>query len=326
MSTKRHYLPISYDVAGKPVGIVGNGMAALAKLELLGRTQARLTLYSPAPHRDLAVAASAYEVELVTACPTAADLAGMALLFLATEDAAEDERLSTLARSAGAMVNAVDRPHLTDFAMPSIVDRGSVTVAIASDGAAPVLTQRVRALIDALLPATLANLGDLARTIRALVLDRLPGNAARRRFWWHVFDGRAGAAALSGDIDRARDLALRDLDVAAERTSGKVFFVPAPETADLLTLRAQRLMLCADAIVHDASLGADLLAIARRDARRIPAGPDAGVLLIRLARSGQHVVRLAASSAEIDALHQAGIDHEFLPGVAASLPSSSLAA
>ncbi len=320
MTPKRRYLPVSYDVAAKPVGVVGNGMAALAKLDLLTRTQARITLYSPAPHRDLVAAASAAEVVLVSAYPTAADLAGMALLFLATEDAAEDERLAVLARAAGVAINAVDRPYLTDFAMPSIVDRGSVTVAIASDGAAPVLTQRVRALIDALLPATLANLGELARAIRASVLDRLPGNAARRRFWWHVLDGRAGAVALSGDIDRARDLALNDLGVAAERVTGKVFFVYAPESADLLTLRAQRLMLCADTVVHDSGVPADLLAIARRDARHIPADADPAALLIRLARSGQHVIRLAASFAEIAALRHAGIEHELVPGITAVVP------
>lgn len=324
MSTKRRYLPVSYDVAGKRVGVVGNGTAALAKLQLLAGTQARVTLYSPTPHPDLAAAAA--EVEQVAAYPGAGDLSGMTLLFLATEDTAEDELLSALARSMGITVNAVDRPHLTDFAMPAIVDRGSLTVAIASDGAAPVLAQRVRALIDALLPATLANLGDLARAIRATVLDRLPGSAARRRFWWHVFDGRAGAAALSGDLDRARDLALRDLDVTAERASGKVFLIAAPDAADLLTLRAQRLMLCADAIVHDAGLSPDLLAIGRREARRIVA--DAGASTIRLARTGQHVVRLgAASPGEIDALRRAGIDHELVPVAAAAVSTApSLAA
>lgn len=324
MSTKRRYLPISYDVADKRVGIVGNGTAASTKLELLARTQARITLYSPDPSPVLAAAACG--VERVAAYPSPHDLAGMALLFLATGDAGEDERLSALARAMGIPVNVIDRPHLADFAMPAIVDRGSLTVAIASDGAAPVLAQRVRALIDALLPATLANLGDLAHAIRTAVLERLPGNAARRRFWWHVLDGRAGAAALSGELDRARDLALRDLDVAAERSSGKAFVIAIPEAADLLTLRAQRLMLCADAIVHDAGVSAELLAIARRDARRISAGTDAIAQAVRLARSGQHVVRLGMSSAEIDALRQAGIDHEIVPGVAGAFRPSSIAA
>lgn len=327
MTSLRRYLPISYDVAGKRVAIAGNGTAALAKLALLSRTQARLTLYSPAPRLDLAAAAAAAGVERVASWPEVLRLEGTALLFVATEDAAEDERLSNLARSLGIAVNAVDRPHLTDFAMPSIVDRGSLTVAIASDGAAPVLAQRVRALIDALLPPGLANLGDLARAIRSTVLERLNGNAQRRRFWWRTLDGRAGAAALAGDIDKARLIALAELDAAAGE-AGKVSFVAVPGAPDLLTLRAQRVLLCADVIAH-AGLPAEILVLARRDAERVPAGSDAGDLLIRLARSGQHVVRLAttASPPEIAALRSAGIDYEIVPGVAAApSPSSSLAA
>jgi uroporphyrin-III C-methyltransferase/precorrin-2 dehydrogenase/sirohydrochlorin ferrochelatase len=78
--------------------------------------------------------------------------------------------------------SATARPHLSSFTMPAIVGRGAVTVAIASDGSAPVLAQRVRALIDGLPPTTLASLDDLARAIRSNVLERLPESTARRRF------------------------------------------------------------------------------------------------------------------------------------------------
>ncbi|MBM3545598.1 MAG: siroheme synthase [Alphaproteobacteria bacterium] len=318
-SSQRRYLPISYDVAGRRVAVVGNGAAALAKLEILLATQARLTLFAPAPRLDLATRLAG--VEWVASYPDGTDLAGIALLFLATEDEAEDRRLADLARSLGIPVNVVDRPLLGSFAMPSIVERGPLTVAIASDGTAPVLAQRVRGLIDALLPAGLANLGELARAVRANVLARLPGNAARRRFWWRTFDGSAGAAALSGDLERARSLALRDLD-APEHARAKVFFVEASE-ADLLTLRGQRLLLCADTIVHDPGAPADVLAIGRRDAARLPAGGDASPLLIRLARSGRQIVRLNGPQEEANALPRAGIDCEVVPGATAVGPLAS---
>jgi len=317
-TAKRRYLPISYDVAGKRIAIVGNGAAALAKLELLLGTQARLTLFSPAPRLDLAIRAAA--IERVAAYPGVTDLADVALLFLATEDEAEDWRLATLARSLRIPVNVVDRPQLASFAMPSIVERGPLTVAIASDGRSPVLAQRVRGLIDALLPATLANLGELARAIRAKVRARLPGTGTRRRFWWRAFDGAAGAAALSGDLDRARHLALRDLEDTGHE-HGKVFMIGVGES-DLLTLRAQRLLLCADTIVHSAGIPSEVLAIGRRDALRLAAGGDATQLLTRLAESGQHVVRLNPQQDEAARLRAAGIDCEIVPSVAAIEPSS----
>lgn len=300
----RRYLPISFDLAGKRVAVIGNGTAAIAKLDLLRRTQA-------------------HSVEQIAASPTAVDLSGIALLFLATEDEAEDRRIAGLARSLGILVNVVDRPHLSTFAMPAIVERGPVTVAIASDGASPVLAQRVRGLIEALLPATLASLGELAQAIRATVLARLPTNAARRRFWWRLFDGAAGAAALAGKLDTARTLALADLDaVATERANGGVAFISPPDTPDLMTLRAQRLLLCADVVVHYVDASDDLLAMARRDALRIPSPTSVQALLFRLAKEGKHVVYLGHSMGEDEALRRVGIDCEIVPRVVTRPPLS----
>src|SRR5262249_59787018 len=59
-------------------------------------------------------------------------------------------------------VNVVDRPELSTFIFPAIVDRGEVVVAIGTGGASPVLARRLRELIEALLPA---RIGDLAKLI-----------------------------------------------------------------------------------------------------------------------------------------------------------------
>ena len=321
------YLPITFDLAGGHVAVAGNGATALRKLELLSRTQARITLFSPDP------AFTASGVAHVAAYPTAEDLDKVTLLFVVTGDKREDERLAALARAARVPINVVDRPHLSTFAMPALVERGSLTVAIASDGFAPVLAQRVRALIDAVLPRSFANLGELARSVRSQVLGRLPGNAARRRFWWRVLDGEAGTTALAGRLDEARDLALHELDaLAVEPLRGKVYLVGAgPGSEDLLTLRAQRLLLSADVIVHDTSVPDGVVAMGRRDALRLPVTQtDVNALLIGLGREGRSVVRLNAGiprAEEVAALRHAGIDLEIVPGVAvAEAIAPSLAA
>ncbi|RAI34274.1 siroheme synthase CysG, partial [Rhodoplanes serenus] len=338
------YFPVSYDVAGRTVLVVGDGEQALQKLRLLVRTQARLVLCSDAPDAALNRFAGENAITLTAGQPTAAQLGTAALMVVATGDAARDARLAALARAARIPVNVVDRPHLCDFATPALVDRAPVSIAIATDGAAPVLAQLVRARIEALLPPGFGRLAALAESLRATVLERLPDGAARRRFWSAVFGGRAAAAALAGEDARARVIALKMLagDAERETPSGKVFLVGAgPGAEDLLTLRAHRLLIEADVIVHDALVPDAVVAMGRRDATRIAVGKRKGhhsvpqaeidALLVRLAREGRRVVRLKAgdpmvfgrAGEEIAALRAAGIDHEIVPGVTASLAAAA---
>lgn len=338
------YFPVSYDVAEKTVLVIGDGEAALQKLRLLARTQARPVLCADAPEAALLRFAEEQHIDISPGEPTADLLRNATLMFVATGEDARDATLAALARAHGVPVNVVDRPHLCDFATPAIVDRAPVSIAIATDGAAPVLAQLVRAKIEALLPPSFGRLGALAESIRATVLERLPDNAVRRRFWTKLFGGRAAAAALAGEDERARVIALKTLgeESAATTPAGKVYLVGAgPGAEDLLTLRAHRLLLAADVIVHDALVPDAVVAMGRRDAERISVGKRKGshtvpqseidALLVRLGRAGRQVVRLKAgdpsvfgrAGEEILALRRAGIAYEVVPGVTSTLAAAA---
>ena len=86
-------------------------------------------------------------------------------------------------------VNVPDRPELCSFALPAIVDRGEVTVAIGTSGAAPVLAQRLRAWLERELHPRLDAVAKLAAEFRGRVAERLPAGPTRRQFWEGVFDG-----------------------------------------------------------------------------------------------------------------------------------------
>jgi uroporphyrin-III C-methyltransferase len=122
---------------------------------------------------------------------------------------------------------------------------------------------------------------------------------------------------------------------------GKVYLVGAgPGAPDLLTLRAARLLEAADIVLHDALVHPDTLALAKR-ARFIDVGKRYGKVsteqrfinraLIEAARTHATVVRLKGgdpmifgrAQEELDALTEAGIDHEVVPGVTAALAAAS---
>lgn len=337
------FFPISFDVAERPVIVIGNGERALQKLRLLRRSHARLVIHADAPD----IALRAY---IETACvawhatiPLAFAPADAALIFVATDDPELDVTLAQQARHARIPVNVVDRAELSDFTVPAIVDRAPIAVAISTDGSAPILAQRLRAAIEAMLAPQLGRVATLAAVLRGSVARRIPDMAARRRYWATFFDGPAGEAALAGDEAQARRRAIRALDHgSAARDHGKVFLVGAgPGAEDLLTLRAQRILQTADAIVHDDLVPPGVIDMGRRDAQRHPVGKrkgrhsavqdDINTLLIRLAREGQRVVRLKAgdpmvfgrAGEEIAALRSAGVACEVVPGITAALAAAA---
>ena len=337
------FFPISYDVDGRHVLVVGEGAQALQKLRLLVRSKAKLRLVAARPEQELVAFAAAHGVEHVRLglCPCL--LNDVALVFIASGEERVDEALSALVRRCHVPVNVVDRPHLSDFAVPAIVDRAPIAVAISSDGYAPVLAQRVRALVEAALPPAFGRLGELAATIRGAVLDRLHDSGARRRFWNALFDSEAARAALAGEPERAQALALRQMDAGdTQAARGMVYLVGAgPGAEDLLTVRAHRLLQRADVIVHDALVPDAVLGMGRRDAERLSVGKRKGqhslqqseidALLVRLAQQGKMVVRLKAGDPlvfgrigeEMAALRAASIPFEIVPGITAALAAAA---
>jgi uroporphyrin-III C-methyltransferase/precorrin-2 dehydrogenase/sirohydrochlorin ferrochelatase len=325
----------------RKVVVVGAGEAGVAKARLLSRTPAQVVWFAPfgGPERDPRIAG----LGPIGRLPGRADFEGAALVFVALSEEEGAGVLAAEARAAGALVNVVDRPELSDFQTPALIDRGEVVVGVATGGAAPILARDIRARIEAALPQSLAVLAGLAREIRATVKAAIPSFIARRRFWERAFRGRAADLAVSGDVAGARREMLRLIN-APEPAEGVVWLVGAgPGDPELLTLKAQRLLQDADVIVHDRLVSDAVLDHARRDARRIYVGKARGdhavpqeeiaELLIEEARQGHRVVRLKGGDPfvfgrggeEVEALQAAGVEVHVVPGVTAALACAASA-
>jgi uroporphyrin-III C-methyltransferase len=122
---------------------------------------------------------------------------------------------------------------------------------------------------------------------------------------------------------------------------GKAWLVGAgPGAADLLTVRAMRVIASADVVFHDALVQPEVLALATR-ARLVDVGKRVGRhsteqrfinrALVEAARTHANVVRLKGgdpmvfgrAQEELDALAAAGIEAEVVPGITSALAASA---
>ena len=336
--------PLFLKLAGRSAVLVGGGQAAARKAELLLRAGSRLTVVAEDLSPALAEAALAGKLRHLAGPLLPEHFRGVALAVVATDDPALARRAAALAEAAGVPVNVVDRPELSSFIAPAVVDRSPVLVAISTGGASPLLAREIRLAIERLLPAALGRLARFARQFRAAARAAIPGALARRRFWEQCLKGPVADAVLAGDEARARTAMVALVNRTSRAGGGIVYLVGAgPGDPELLTLRAHRLLNEADAIVHDRLVDPRVLELARRDAERIPVGKAKGRhsspqdeingLLVELAAQGKRVVRLKGGDPfifgrggeELEALRAHGIAVEVVPGISAALGCAAAA-
>ncbi|MCD6618503.1 siroheme synthase CysG [Aeromonas veronii] len=331
------YLPIFCRLDNKPVLLVGGGEVAERKARLLLDAGAQLTVVAPELDPELAELAANGSIEWLAGEFASEQLAGKWLVVAATDRREVNALVYQSANQARIFANVVDDPKRSSFIMPSIIDRSPLMVAISSGGKAPVLARLLREKLEALLPQHLGAVATFAGSLRDRVKARFASMGERRRFWERLLGAdRLGQALARGDHASAHQLA-DSLFADESQSAGEVVLVGAgPGDPGLLTLHALRQMQQADVVVYDRLVSDEVMALVRRDAKRIFVGKQAGnhcvpqeginQLLLEEAKKGQRVVRLKGGDPfifgrggeELETLVGTGIGLQVVPGITAA--------
>lgn len=328
-------LPFFADVREKPVLVIGGGSVGARKAAWVMRAGASVDVWSPDLHDDLAALAADGRISHIqgTFDAKSAPLKRYRLVVGATGHRRVNAAIDRWCDLHGFWFNAVDDQSHGNVQFPAVVDRGPIQVAISSGGASPVLARQIRERIETLLPSTLGLLARSAARLRqSLVHTGRSLNERRLLLERFVRDGWGRSES--------------ELDAGTHTTIDvgwpSVWLVGAgPGDPDLLTLKAQQAMQTADVIVHDRLVSKAVLDRARRDARFISVGKKAGqkcisqddinAVLISEAKAGHKVCRLKGGDPgvfgrvgeEAEALRDAGIDYQIVPGVTAALAAAA---
>ena len=339
------YYPAFIKLAGEKVVFSGAGDHAAAKIKLLLKTEADIAVFGENPCDDVLRWADEGKITYTDRPLADGDCDSARLVYGANDAPAMDALAVAIGKRAGALTNIVDNLEASEFLTPAIIDRDPVTIAIGTEGTAPVLARKIKSEIEEMLPAstgTLARLGDAFRPVAA----RLKGARVRRDFWTRFFFSE-GPKALLENGEEGVYRRLRTLYAETRKGQNKEGSVSligtGPGDPELLTLKARRILHEADVVLHDRLVTPEILELARREASVICVGKkgygpswkqeDINALIVEHAAKGAKVARLKSGDPaifgrldeEIDALEDAGIAWDIVPGItSASAAAASI--
>ncbi|AOE50045.1 siroheme synthase CysG [Kangiella sediminilitoris] len=334
------YFPITVKLQEQPCLIVGGGEIACRKLKSLLKADAKVSLVALEFSEEVLALAKQRGLKLYQE-PFREYLLDDAYLAVAATDIKElNQQVSVAARSRNIWVNVVDDLELSTFIMPAIIDRSPLLVAVSTGGVSPVLARKIRETIEWLFPKNLGGLLRRLKQFRPLVKKKFPSLKNKRDFSeWYIENAIENNDVLSQGFSDVVSMYERQAEPV-----GKVYLVGAgPGDAELLTVKALKVLQKADIVLHDALVSDDILEQVRRDATLVNVGKRAkkhsvvqtetNRLLVHYANQGLTVVRLKGGDPfiygrggeELLQLVQAGVNYEVIPGITAASGCSSYA-
>lgn len=270
------------------------------------------------------------------------DLDGCWLAIAACREDTENERLASACATRQIFCNVPTREIKAGSAvLPSVVDRSPLLIAITTAGVAPALARALKNRLESLVPTSYAQLARTLGNYTEHVSNRITHRARRAEFWHALINGRLGQLSFHHDHNLSENILKSSLDEFTQtgglQSHGFVSLIGAgPGDPDLLTFKALRLIQSADTIVYDRLVSPGILNLCRSDAEFIYAGkakadhalPQQSIneLLVELAKSGKHVVRLKGGDPfifgrggeEMETLAEQQINFQVVPGITAA--------
>ena len=336
------YLPVHIDMKDQTLLVVGGEGAAEAKLRTLVKTEAHIRCVAPEVSDEIIRWVELGKIEWLNRAFEAADLEGVRLVYVATEDDAYNAKIADIANGQGLLVNAADQKEACDFITPALVDRSPVAISIGTEGTSPGLARAIKADLESRLPAGLGQLALKINRLRAIVKKKMPAIADRQRFWADILSGRDLTHQIRLSPDEIETRVNEKLAGGADEKKGFVAIVGGgPGNPDLLTFAARQRLHAADVIVYDRLVSKQVLDLGRREAEyiyvgKIPGGkcvPQTRIneILIEQANMGKFIVRLKSgdplifgrADEETDTLVAHNIPFEIVPGVTAAAAAAA---
>ena len=162
--------PVALELSGRRCVVTGGGREAEGKARALLEAEADVVVIAPRVSEGLADLVRRREIIHIARRYRRGDLCGAFLVIAADSDRAIRAEVFAEAEAERVLCNAVDDVEHCHFAVPSIVRRGELLLAISTGGRAPALAKRLRRRLTAQFGWQWEALVDVLGDIRAETL------------------------------------------------------------------------------------------------------------------------------------------------------------
>ena len=201
------YYPVFWNITGKKCVVIGGGDVAARKVERLLECGASVRVVSPELVSELSVVKKDQRIEHIPEQYSNRYLEGATLVIGATDDEKTNAAISQDARAKGVPVNIVDDPQKCDFILPSLVERGDLTIACSTGGMSPALARCLREELEETYGEEYATLTGILGQLR----NKMEKNAGLGKVWFEkLMDAGLLDAIRQKDENRVRSI-VRDI-------------------------------------------------------------------------------------------------------------------
>lgn len=199
------YYPIYLDIRDKPCVVIGGGDVAERKVLSLLNAGAKVTVVSPEVTDILKGISRDGRIEIKERPYKEGDLKSAFMAYAATDNEDINYKISEEARKRGVLLNVVDEPEMCDFIVPSVVERGLLSIAISTGGASPAFAKRLRLEMEEMYGEEYALFLEIMAAIRRKLLTKEAESVKKRKFFNKLASSSIPEMIKAGrwkDVDR----------------------------------------------------------------------------------------------------------------------------
>lgn len=335
------YLPIFVNLNQQPVLVIGGGIVAARKVELLIRAGAKITVISKKLCSFLIELLSQNKIIWLNTSFQKKHVKNILLIIAATNNNKLNKKISEISKKKLILVNVVDDKPKCSFIFPSILDRSPLLIAISSNGLSPILTRIIKEKLEIFFPQKISKVVEIAGKWRLKIKKYFKNLKERRFFWENLFDGIFINQVISGNLKKAEKTIRKQIQTSKKIKGELILVGSGPGNPELLTIRALQVLQKADVILYDNLVSKDILNLVRKDSRFIFVGKKAGkkltsqeeinLLILKLVKENNRVIRLKGGdpfifgrgAEEVEFAWKKNIPFQVVPGITAAIGISA---